>query len=65
MKIAGIVLDDYKRDKFRQSLRSADFEFTEHPTPLDSTTTFKVNFDGCDLPALHDLVRATNRQSRK
>lgn len=44
MKIAGVIVDDYKLSVFRRVLTEAGYTYTEQPGPTPMTTTMMVKY---------------------
>ena len=61
MKTAGIVVDNYKVNTFKEQLTAAGYKFTEHSSPIGGEiTTIKVEFEDIQFSELSDLIKKIN-----
>jgi hypothetical protein len=55
-KTSGIVVDNYKLDKFKEELTKLSFVYTVHPFTQD-TSTIKVVSEESRVPEIYQLCR--------
>ena len=62
MKIAGVVIDDWKLPIFRRHLDAVGYKYTEHPGITPNTLTLKVKCEW--VHKLQMTVKAANDECR-
>jgi 5,10-methylenetetrahydrofolate reductase len=65
MKTAAIVLDTYKLDTFKKTLKAHGYDFTVHPGITPDTTTLKIQFYDRELEQVTALVEKMNNEATK
>lgn len=62
MKIAGVVIDDWKLPIFKRHLDGAGYKYTEHPGVTHGTLTLRVNYAW--VSELKPIIEAANEECR-